>query len=107
VTQWQTSIPDQPPLTVWGGRCADLLASVQPSAPISLSVTLSGANTFEVGNIVSQYSVSTGGAISLSGVSGTRLTALNSILGLSSPNMQVQAYGNVAATCDQYRNAAE
>jgi uncharacterized protein (DUF1501 family) len=97
VTQWQTSIPDQPPLTGWGGRCADLLASVQPSAPISLSVTLNGANTFEVGNIVSQYSVSTGGAISLSGVSGTRLTALNSILGLSSPNMQVQAYGNVAA----------
>ena len=23
VTQWQTSIPDQPPLTGWGGRCAD------------------------------------------------------------------------------------
>src|SRR3984957_7532089 len=35
-TQWQTSIPDQPPTTGWGGRCADLLASVQPSAPISL-----------------------------------------------------------------------
>ena len=29
-------------------------------------VTLAGANTFEVGNIVSQYSVSTSGAISLS-----------------------------------------
>jgi len=45
VTQWQTSVPDQPPLTGWGGRCADLLAAVQPGAPISLSVTLSGANT--------------------------------------------------------------
>src|SRR5579862_8066309 len=66
VTQWQTSIPDQPPLTGWGGRCADLLNSVQPNAPISLSVTLGGANTFEIGNIVSQYSVSTSGAISLS-----------------------------------------
>ena len=30
VTQWQTSIPDQPPLTGWGGRCADLLQSVNP-----------------------------------------------------------------------------
>jgi len=46
VTQWQTSVPDRPPLTGWGGRCADLLAAVQPGVPISLSVTLSGANTF-------------------------------------------------------------
>src|SRR5277367_2759793 len=41
-TQWQTSIPDQPPLTGWGGRCGDLLASVQPDAPISMMVTLAG-----------------------------------------------------------------
>ena len=96
VTQWQTSIPDRPPLTGWGGRCADLLAAVQPNAPISLSVTLSGANTFEVGNTLSQYSVSTSGAISLSGVSGNRLQALTNILGLSYPNMQAQAYAQVA-----------
>ncbi|MBC8096874.1 MAG: DUF1501 domain-containing protein [Akkermansiaceae bacterium] len=96
VTQWQTSVPDQAPLTGWGGRCADLLASVQPNAPISLSVTLAGANTFEVGNIVSQYSVSTGGAISLSSVSGARLQALTNILGLPYPNLQAQAYAGVA-----------
>jgi uncharacterized protein (DUF1501 family) len=96
VTQWQTSIPDQPALTGWGGRCADLLNSVQPRAPISLSVTLSGANTFEVGNQVSQYSVSTSGAVSLAGVSGGRLAALTNILGLAYPNMQAQAYAGVA-----------
>jgi uncharacterized protein (DUF1501 family) len=96
VTQWQTSVPDQPALTGWGGRCADLLASVQPTAPISLTVTLSGANTFEVGNIISQYSVSTNGAISLSGVSGSRLQALTNILGASYANMQAQAYAGVA-----------
>jgi uncharacterized protein (DUF1501 family) len=102
-TQWQTSIPDQPPLTGWGGRCADLLASVQPSAPISLMVTLAGANTFEVGNIVSQYSVSTSGAISLSlpyspsgGASANRLPTLMNILGLPYPNLQSQAYATVA-----------
>ncbi len=49
VTQWQTSIPDQAPLTGWGGRCADLLNSVNANAPISLSVSLQVANTFEVG----------------------------------------------------------
>jgi len=43
VTQWQTSIPDRPPLTGWGGRCADLLASVEPNAPVSLSVSVARA----------------------------------------------------------------
>jgi uncharacterized protein (DUF1501 family) len=95
VTQWQTSIPDRPPLTGWGGRCADLLAAVQPGAPISLCVTLAGANTFEVGNIVSQYSVTTSGAINLSSVSGARLQALTNVLALPYPNLQVQAYADV------------
>ncbi len=96
ITQWQTSIPDRPPLTGWGGRCADLLAAVQPGAPISMSVTVAGANTFEVGNIVSQYSVTTSGAINLSNVSGTRLQALTNILALPAPNLQVQAYSDLA-----------
>jgi len=97
ITQWQTSIPDRPPLTGWGGRCADLLASVQPGAPISLSVTLAGANTFEIGNAISQFAVSTGGAVSLNSVSGTRLQALTNILGLPYPNnMQAKAYASVA-----------
>jgi uncharacterized protein (DUF1501 family) len=96
VTQWQTSIPDAPPITGWGGRCADLLNAVQPDAPISMTISLAGANTFEVGNIVSQYSVSTSGAISLSGVSGARLAALTNMLGLSYPNLQQQAYAGVA-----------
>jgi uncharacterized protein (DUF1501 family) len=96
VTQWQTSVPDQPALTGWGGRCADLLNAVQPGAPVSLSVTLAGANTFEVGNRVSQYSVSTAGAVSLQGVSGARLQALTNILGLPYPNLQASAYAGVA-----------
>lgn len=98
VTQWQTSIPDQAPLTGWGGRCADLLAAVQPGAPISLLVTLAGANTFEVGNVASQYSVSTTGAISLSGIThgSTREQALTNLLGLPYGNLQAQAYASVA-----------
>jgi uncharacterized protein (DUF1501 family) len=95
VTQWQTSIPDRPPLSGWGGRCADLMAAVQPGAPISLCVTLAGANTFEVGNVVSQYSVTTSGAINLSGVSGARLQSLTNILALPYPNLQVKAFADV------------
>jgi uncharacterized protein (DUF1501 family) len=102
-TQWQTSLPDQPPTTGWGGRCADLLNAVQPNAPISLMVTLAGANTFEIGNLVAQYSVSTGGAISLSlpttpsgGARTNRLPTLMNILGLPYSNLQAQAYARVA-----------
>lgn len=102
-TQWQTSLPDQPPTTGWGGRMADLLNAVQPNAPISLMVTLSGANTFEVGNVVAQYSVSNSGAVSLSlpgtpsgGASTNRLPALQNILGLPYTNLQAQAYASVA-----------
>jgi uncharacterized protein (DUF1501 family) len=102
-TQWQTSVPDQPPTTGWGGRCADLLNAVQPNAPISLMVTLAGANTFEIGNIVAQYSVSTAGAVALSlpttpsgGASTNRLPTLMNILGLPYTNLQAQAYAGVA-----------
>jgi uncharacterized protein (DUF1501 family) len=102
-TQWQTSIPDQPPTTGWGGRCADLLNAVQPNAPISLMVSLAGANTFEVGNIIQQYSVSTSGAVSLTmpstptgGASTNRLPTLMNILGLPYTNLQAQAYAGVA-----------
>ena len=96
-TQWQTSVPDQPPTTGWAGRCADLLNSVQAGAPISLCISLAGSNTLEVGNIVTQYSVSTSGAISLTGVSGARLAALTNLLGLQYLNLQAQAYAGVAA----------
>ena len=96
VTQWQTSAPDQPPTTGWGGRCADLMNSVNTNAPVSMSISLAGANTLEVGNITAQYSVSTSGAISLQGVSGNRLAALTNILGLKYANLQAQAYAGVA-----------
>jgi uncharacterized protein (DUF1501 family) len=95
VTQWQTSIPDRAPLTGWGGRCADLLAAMQPGAPISLAITLAGANTFEVGNIMSQYSVTTSGAINLSNVTGTRLNTVSNLLALPYPNLQTKAYADV------------
>ncbi len=93
----QTSIPDKPPLTGWGGRCADLLNAANTNSTISLSVSLQGANTFEIGNAVSQYAVSTSGAIAMQGVSGNRLAALTNILGLPYPNLQAKAYAGVAA----------
>lgn len=101
VTQWQTSIPDQPPLTGWGGRLADLLNEPANGLTpgISMSVSLNGANTFENGNLVSQYQVSTAGAVMTSGNlmtgTGARIRALRNILGLSSTNLQRNVYADV------------
>jgi uncharacterized protein (DUF1501 family) len=100
VTQWQTSIPDQPPSTGWGGRIADLInATANPSGKVSMSISLNGNNTFEIGNLVSQYHVSTSGAVSLSGSlmtgTGTRVAALRGLLALNHTNLQRTAYANV------------
>ena len=98
VTQWQTSIPDQPPATGWGGRVADLTNAIaNPSGNISMSVSLNGANTFEVGNLITQYHVSTSGAVTLSGglMTNARTQALKDILGVNNTNLQRAAYSNV------------
>ncbi len=103
VTQWQTSIPDQPPATGWGGRIADIYSSTaNPDGKISMSVSLNGANTLQIGNLISQYHVSTSGALTLTGgtgglmgATGVRQKAAQGILDLNHPNLQRQAYAGV------------
>jgi len=107
VTQWQTSIPDQPPRTGWGGRIADLLHPLQyqlagdgtptaNSARIALCTSIAGANTFEVGDVFQQYHVSTGGAVTLTGIgTGSRAQALKDLLAIPSVNLQRSAYADI------------
>lgn len=100
VTQWQTSIPDQPPTTGWCGRVADIINGVaNPAGNISMSISLAGANTLQVGNMVAQYQVATTGAETLTGAlmsgNNVRVKAMRDIMGLSNPNLQRQAYAEV------------
>jgi len=120
VTHWQTSIPDQPPRTGWGGRVADRLHPLQyqlqgdgtptsSSSKISMCSSIAGTNTFEVGDVYQQYSISETGAITLGGVGNTdnnintttvtdrHLQAMKDILGLSSLNLQRAAYASVVS----------
>ncbi|MFL6193554.1 MAG: DUF1501 domain-containing protein [Thermoanaerobaculia bacterium] len=62
---WQTSLPDQPARTGWGGRTADLLRSLNGNAQVSMSISVAGTNTFQVGNVVTQYQVSPEGPVGL------------------------------------------
>ena len=62
---WQTSLPDQPARSGWGGRVADLLHALNGTSEVSMSMSLAGNNTFQVGNSVTQYQLSPDGAIGL------------------------------------------
>jgi uncharacterized protein (DUF1501 family) len=62
---WQTSLPDQPAQTGWGGRVADLLHALNENARISMSISVAGTNTFQVGKVVTQYQVSQQGPVGL------------------------------------------
>ena len=85
VTEWMTSVPDQISRTGWGGRTIDkmkeeLIRTGVPNGSISMSVSLAGSNTWEVGDIVNQFQVGTGGAVSFTNYSGTRKTLMDKIL---------------------------
>ena len=102
VTEWQTSLPDQPVSTGWGGRIADLVHDANPKNGsldvLSTCITVSGTNTFQIGTNVQQYSVSTGGVVSLTNPSNpstattARDAALKAILGID--KLHVNPYTN-------------
>ena len=94
--EWQTSIEDQPPKTGWGGRSADLLYSLNTNNNVSMNISLAGANTFEVGNVINEYNVSTSGAISLniptSGTGPAQLQALKDLIAMNHTNLYESAF---------------
>jgi uncharacterized protein (DUF1501 family) len=63
--QWQTSVADNDTATGWGGRSADLMRSLNDIDSVSMSISIAGTNTFQVGKDVFQYQVSPGGGSSL------------------------------------------
>ena len=77
--EWQSSIPDKPFSTGWGGRLADLTDAMNNNNSISMSISLNGQNSFQVGKNVSQFSVGTNGAISLTSSNGATATGTNAV----------------------------
>jgi uncharacterized protein (DUF1501 family) len=93
--QWQTSVPDRVSRTGWGGRCADLLDTLNNNNQVSMTMSLAGANTYEVGNVIHAYNIGTGGAVSLSNVTGARLQALNDLIHMGHPQLFEDAFAVV------------
>lgn len=118
--QWQSSIPDKPFTSGWGGRIADLMnASYNANAKVSMSISLDGINSFQIGTsgAVTQYAVTRSGALSLNGFgtnysnayldpnnpsagyktsdTGQRLRALEKVMQLTHDNLLEDEYSKI------------
>ncbi len=129
VLQWMTSVPDQDSRTGWGGRIADLVNSAYNTAgSVSMSVSLAGINTFEVGDVVNEYNTNTSSpvafdtgtinSIDMTGVnkvltgytSGSYISGINDIpltpAGAAAPQFNVYERGSATMTKRANDNAA-
>lgn len=117
VTEWMSSIADQPYRSGWGARIADLYhSSLNPDSQTSMLITAAGNNQFMNGGSEAQYSVTSAGAISLAGFrsggtpyggalesdgryrsnsTGNRLKALERIMAYSHANILEDGYNTV------------
>ena len=80
VTQWQSSVPDQPFTSGWGGRMADVLDAVyNTGSTASMSISIAGVNSFEVSSTgaVTPYVMRSSGVVSLSGYGTNYASAVN------------------------------
>ena len=100
--EWQSSVPDKPFSSGWGGRLADLTNAFNSNNSVSMSISLNGQNSFQVGEQVVQYAVNPGGAISLTGSStsatnaaGLRTKAQNDILAMQNNNLFETAFAGL------------
>ena len=97
--QWQSSAPDHVTNVGWGGLVADLLNSLNGNSSVSLTISVAGTNTFEVGNTVIPFQVSPVGNFALTGFNGSananiRLQAFKDLLAQPHNNLLEQAYAD-------------
>ena len=105
--QWQSSVPDRPFTTGWGGRAADLVNSLNTNHQVSMSVTLNGFNNLQVGDEVVQLSVTPasdtspkGGPVVFAGTAGAnnsaRYAAQKELFDGASSNLFASAFGTLS-----------
>ncbi len=82
VEQWQTAVPQgMSQLTGWAGRAADILHSLNSAEAGSMSLSLSGSNTLQVGNQTQQFVITPAGAVAFeSGPPGSPILLRNAAL---------------------------
>lgn len=102
--QWQSSIPDKPFKTGWGGRLADLTNAANSSTNISMAISMNGGSYFQVGRNVVQYVVNAGGVTlmegrssDLSNIQGVRTQAQDEILQATNQSLFQSAFAGITS----------
>ncbi len=91
--QWQSSIPDVRSGLGWAGKAADLLVNANRASNVSMNISISGNNLWQVGNKVVPYTVNANGAVALNGYEGD--DGFNAIRRNAIDNQLAQEYSNV------------
>lgn len=106
--QWAYGQPQQNGTVGWGGLVADRLHVLNPGAIIPMSISLSGQNRFQAGNLVQPYTISPNGPISLAGYGGStgaaRLTALSEMLAETYADPLSRTYAKTVSNALDYYN---
>ena len=95
IQQWQTSIPQTRSSKGWGGRMADILKAGNENQNISMNISLSGTNIFQVGETTSEYAIraSAGGSVGINTYTGT--SALDMALKQGTESLLAQQYQDI------------
>ena len=116
VKQWQTCIPDQRTSIGWGGRAADILASLNDPSLVSMNISLSGQNIFLTGENAFTYSIGASGATALTGydaaavnnLTAQRSKAVDGLLAQKYQSLFEQTYaGTTRDAIDAYRQFSD
>ncbi|MEE9373627.1 MAG: DUF1501 domain-containing protein [Saprospiraceae bacterium] len=110
---WQTCVPQNRDAKGWGGRLADILYTNNVNQDISMNISLNGVNTFQRGNIITEYAIesSGGGSVSINGSNRNNFyntlkrQTLDSILETSYQNILESAYARTIS--DSKNNAIQ
>jgi uncharacterized protein (DUF1501 family) len=105
--QWQSSVPDRPFTTGWGGRTAELVNSLNTNNQVSMSVTLNGFNNLQVADQIAQLSVNPasattpkGGPVVFGNTTGgnnpARYAAQKDLFAGANANLFAAAFGDVS-----------
>lgn len=109
IQQWQTSIPQSRSSKGWGGRMADILAAGNDNQNISMNISLSGTNVFQVGDASVEYAIraAAGGSVGMNIYEGT--SALDMALKGGAESLLAQQYQDIfkASFTNKIKNAQD
>lgn len=100
--QWQSSLPDRPFTSGWGGRLADMTNAFNENPGLSMSISMDGQNSFQVGKSLAQFSVNRNGVRGLSGMGGdagaVRMNTLKGMFDQDADGLFETAFGGLTSS---------